>query len=48
MIINPNVCTASEYEIRTIDGNEYMFVDWKSGDYIFGGKVFGHYVFKRI
>lgn len=48
VVINPNVCTASEYEIRTIDGNEYMFVEWKSGDYIYGGKVFGHYVFKRI
>lgn len=48
VIINPNICTVSEYNIQTINGEDYMFVEWKSGDYIYGGKVFGHYVFKRI
>lgn len=27
--------TASTYEIKTIDGTNYMFMQWKSGDYVF-------------
>ncbi len=26
----------SAYEIRTVDGVEYLAVDWKSGDYVYG------------
>ena len=48
VIINQKIYTASEYTIKQIDGNEYMFVEWKSGDYVYGGKVYGYYVFKRI
>ena len=27
---------ASGYEIREVDGVEYLAVDWKSGDYVYG------------
>lgn len=39
--------TASAYEIREIDGREYLFVEWKSGDYIYGGWKPSYYVFER-
>lgn len=29
--------TACAYEIRTIGGTEYLFIEWKSGDYTWGG-----------
>jgi len=25
-----------------------MFLEWKSGDYVFGGGVRGYYVFKKV
>ncbi|MBQ3493896.1 MAG: MerR family transcriptional regulator [Clostridia bacterium] len=28
--------------------NNHITIEWKSGDYIFGGKVFGRHVFKKI
>ncbi len=46
-VINKNDSTVSEYVIKTINGNSYMFVEWKSGDYLFGGKVKGYYVLKK-
>ncbi len=39
--------TASNFIIQEIDGEEYLIMDWKSGDYIFGGEIFGCYVFKK-
>lgn len=48
VVINKNVSTVSEYTIKTINGNDCMFVEWKSGDYTFGGEVHGFYVFKRM
>lgn len=39
--------TACAYEFRTIDGKEYMFLEWKSGDYIWGGWEPNYYVFAR-
>ena len=39
--------TACAYEIRTIGGRDYLFMEWKSGDYIYGGMEPGHYVFTR-
>lgn len=47
-IINNHNKTASKYIIKTIDDNDYMFVEWKSGDYQFGGKVSVYYVLKKI
>lgn len=39
--------SACEYEIRTVDGKEYMIIEWKSGDYRFGGYDTTYYVFTR-
>lgn len=39
--------TACAYEIREIDNTEYMFMEWKSGDYCLGGLEAKYYVFVR-
>lgn len=39
--------TACSYEIRELDGELYMFLEWKSGDWIFGGMDCSYYVFKK-
>ena len=38
---------ASSYEIVTIDGKDYLFKEWKTGDYSFGGGRSYWYVFTR-
>jgi len=48
VVINKNDSTASEYIIKKIDGEKIMFVEWKSGDYVYGGQIFGYYVLKQI
>lgn len=40
--------TSSKYEIKTIDGKEYMFLEWKSGDYVFGHLEPNYYVLRKI
>ncbi len=39
--------TACAYQICTIDNKEYLFIEWKSGDYIYGGMEPNYYVFER-
>ncbi|MBQ8210847.1 MAG: MerR family transcriptional regulator [Clostridia bacterium] len=39
--------SACEYEIRTVNGTEYMIIEWKSGDYRYGGFDTNYYVFVR-
>lgn len=39
--------SACEYEIRTIDNTDYMIIEWKSGDYRYGGYDTNYYVFVR-
>ena len=39
--------TACAYELQTINGVEYLFIEWKSGDYIWGGSDPTYYVFVR-
>ncbi len=36
--------TLSKYIINEIDGRTYLFIEWKSGDYVYGGVVNGYYV----
>lgn len=48
VVINKNIDTVSEYTIKQIDDQTIMFVEWKSGDYSFGGKVHGYYVLKKV
>lgn len=48
MVINPQDKTASSYKVQEIDGEEYMFMQWKSGDYIYGRlEEPYYYVFKK-
>lgn len=39
--------TACEYVLKEIDGTEYLFIQWKSGDYVYGRLEPNYYVFKR-
>ena len=47
LVLNRREKTASAYEIKTIDGREYLFKEWKCGDYSFGGGRVYFYVFTR-
>jgi len=38
---------APAYEIRNINGTEYLFIEWKSGDYVWGKRKPPYYIFKR-
>ena len=38
---------APAYEIRSIDGKEYLFTEWKSGDYTWGKRKPAYYVLVR-
>lgn len=40
--------TACAYRICEIDDKEYLFIEWKSGDYIYGGLEPQYYVFTRV
>lgn len=48
LIINNRDKTASKCEIREIDGETYMFFEWKNGDYIFRGMEPSYYVLKKV
>ncbi|MBQ4066042.1 MAG: MerR family transcriptional regulator [Clostridia bacterium] len=39
--------SACAYEIRRLGESEYLFLEWKSGDYIYGGMKTNYYVFER-
>lgn len=39
--------TACAYEIRTVNGRDFLIVEWKSGDYRYGGFDTDYYVFLR-
>ena len=38
---------ACAYEIQNIDGKDYLFIEWKTGDYVYGGKTPPYHVFIR-
>ncbi len=46
-ILNRDRGVCEEYEIREVEGREYLFCQWKSGDYVYGGRIAGDYVFVR-
>ncbi len=46
-VLAPISGTAQAYERRRVKGAEYLFVQWKSGDYIYGGREPDYYVFRR-
>lgn len=47
-IINPYEKTASNCSIKLLDGQTYLIMEWKSGDYVFGGVISCYYVFKKL
>ena len=47
LVLNKKERTASAYEIKIIDGKEYLFKEWKCGDYSFGGGRIYWYIFTR-
>lgn len=47
ILLDKHVELAEFYEFKTIDGHDYLFIEWKSGDYVFGGHTPKYYVFKR-
>ncbi|MDD2806408.1 MAG: S8/S53 family peptidase [Elusimicrobiales bacterium] len=46
-VISPADRTASKYELKRLGGEEYLFMEWKSGDYILRGTAPGYYVLVR-
>ena len=46
-IINLHRTTAAAYIIKEVNGTEYLFIEWKMGNYIYGGMRPEYYVFKR-
>jgi len=46
-IVNPYEQTTSQYMIKEINGRDYLFYEWKSGDYRFGYAKPQYYVFER-
>lgn len=40
-------CCACAYEIKIFDGTEYLIIEWKSGDYRWGGRETSYYVMIR-
>ena len=39
--------TLSHYFYKTIDNHQYLFIEWKSGDYVYGGFISGYYVLEK-
>ena len=40
--------TASAYSFQRILGTEYLFLEWKMGNYVYGGLELGYYVFVKL
>ncbi|WP_058304256.1 MerR family transcriptional regulator [Gorillibacterium timonense] len=47
LLLDSNNEIAETYEVRRIDETDYLFVEWKSGDYTYGGKQPYWYVMVR-
>lgn len=47
VLLDKTKSTASAYEIRAINGTEYLFMQWKMGNYVYGGMTPSYYVFTR-
>lgn len=46
-LLDKNQLITEAYEIKVINKTEYLFIEWKSGDYVFGGQKPCYYVFVR-
>ncbi len=47
LVLNLRLSTAAPYFIKTIDGNEYLFMEWRTGNYVYGYQKPDCYVFVR-
>lgn len=47
LVISKHEGTASKYIIKEIDGTDYMFFEWKSGDYVFRNMTPSYYVLRK-
>lgn len=47
LILNKDRVTASAYELKIMDGYDYLFVECKNGDYLYGKFLPGYFVFRR-
>lgn len=47
LILNVHGKTAEAYTFQRINGCDYLFVEWKSGDYVYGKMKPRYYVFRR-
>ncbi len=47
VVIHPGEKTASTYEIKKIGDNDYLFLEWKSGDYTIRHMKPKYYVLKK-
>lgn len=47
VVIHHGDKTASRYEIKEIDGQKYMFFEWKTGDYVIRHQKPRYYVLKK-
>lgn len=45
LIMSDTLC---KYELKEIENKKYLFVEWKSGDYVFGKQITGYYVFEKL
>lgn len=48
LVLNKHNKTSSRCEIREIDGEVFMFYEWKSGDYQYRGMKPSYYVLKKL
>lgn len=42
-----NGCTVCNAIVKTFGNEQYLIMDWKSGDYVYAGEINGCYVFKK-
>lgn len=47
-VLNKQEKTDSSYIIKNINGKQYMFFQWKSGDYVFRNALPNYYVLEKI
>jgi len=47
LVLHPGNRTAAKYTIESIDGQQYMFFEWKSGDYVIRHRKPEYYVLKK-
>lgn len=39
--------TAERYVLQSLEGKDYLFIQWKTGDYVYDGRAPWYYVFER-